>query len=160
MPMSFGRTALSFAFLLLFASPVQIVSAQAPVQRELNTLEIIGDDVPQPDRSILKRSVTPQMAQQTRATWLPLVPPEAQPPQLAAGIVAIQFNLHADGSISEMKIDRSTGIVALDPAAWHAIVATRFAALPPEMALKTVRMQMVFVYNEVVPVRGPEPALR
>jgi TonB family protein len=119
----FGRTSISLLLVSLSLSPLHLDAAQAPAQQEHNAIEIV-ENVPQPDRSILEKSVLPAMARQTKATWLPLVPPEAQPPRLARGIVSIQFTLHSDGTVSAMKIERSAGIVALDRAAWAAIVGT------------------------------------
>jgi TonB family protein len=142
----FDRTTISLVFVLLLVCLMHLEAAQAPKQQEHNAAEIV-ENVPQPDRSILQKSVLPQMARQTKATWLPLVPPEAQPPRLARGIVTIQFTLHSDGTISGMKLERSTGIIAMDRAAWNAIVATPYAAFPSEVALQSVRMRMVFVYT-------------
>ena len=146
----FGRSAISLLLVSLSLSPTHLNAAQATAQQEHNAVEIV-ENVPQPDRSILQKSVLPAMARQTKATWLPLVPPEAQPPRLVRGIVSIQFTLHSDGTVSGMKIERSAGIVALDRAAWAAIVATPHTAFPTDMALQSVRMRMVFVYNEEQP---------
>lgn len=145
-----SRTAISLLLVSLSLSPMHLNAAQAPAQQERNAAEIV-ENVPQPDRSILQKSVLPAMARQTKAIWLPLVHPEAQPPRLAKGIVTIQFTLHSDGTISGMKLERSTGIVAMDRAAWNAIVATPHAAFPSDMALQSVRMRMVSVYNEEQP---------
>jgi TonB family protein len=146
----FGCTAISLLLVSLSLSPMHLDAAQAPAQEEHNAVEIV-ENVPQPDRSILQKAVIPQLARQTKATWLPLVPQEAQPPRLARGIVSIQFTLHADGTVSAMKIERSTGIVALDRAAWAAIVATPHLAFPSDMTLQSIRMRMVFLYNEEPP---------
>ncbi len=151
----FGRTAISLLLVSLSLSPMHLNAAQAPAQQEHNAVEIV-ENVPQPDRSILQKSVLPAMARQTKATWLPLVPPEAQPPRLARGIVTIQFTLHSDGTISGMKLERSTGIVAMDRAAWNAIVATPYAAFPSEVALQSVRMRMVFVYTGDLSAHTPD----
>ena len=151
----FGRTAISLLLVSLSLSPMHLNAAGAPAQQEHNAVEIV-ENVPQPDRSILEKAVIPQLARQTKATWLPLVPPEAQPPRLARGIVTIQFTLHSDGTISGMKLERSTGIVAMDRAAWNAIVATPYAAFPPEVALQSVRMRMVFVCTGDLSAHTPD----
>jgi TonB family protein len=153
---AFGCTAISLLLVSLSLSPMHLDAARAPAQQEHNAIEIV-ENVPQPDRSILQKSVLPQMARQTKATWLPLVPPEAQPPRLARGVVTIQFTLHSDGTISGMKLERSTGIIAMDRAAWAAIVATPLTAFPSDVALQSIKMRMVFLYNEESPSPGSVP---
>ncbi|WP_158790012.1 energy transducer TonB [Granulicella sp. L60] len=149
----FRRAAISLVFVSLPLSAVRLDASPESGEQEHNTLEIV-ENVPQPDRSILEKAVIPQLARQTKATWLSLIPGEAQAPRLARGIVSIQFTLHSDGTVSAMKIERSAGIVALDRAAWAAIVGSPRTAFPSDMALQSVRMRMVFLYN------GEQPSLR
>ena len=155
----FGRTVISLLLVSLSLPPTHLDASPAPAQQEHNAIEIV-ENVPQPDRPILEKSGLPQMVRQTKATWLPLVLQEARPPRLAAGIVSIQFTLQADGTISEMKFERAVGIIALDRAAWHAIVATPYAAFPSDKFLQSVRMRMDFLYNGNLPSHTPDSGPR
>ncbi len=155
----FRRAAISLLLVSLSLSPMHLDASPAAGQQEHNAVEIV-ENVPQPDRSILEKAVIPRLARQTKATWLPLSPEEARAPRLARGIVSIQFTLHSDGTVSATKIERSAGIVALDRAAWAAIVATPHAAFPSDMALRSVRMRMVFLYNEEQPAPTPDSVPR
>ena len=93
----FRRAAISLLLVSLLLSPMHLDASPATAQQDHNTLEIV-ENVPQPDRSILEKAVIPQLARQTKATWLPLIPEEARAPRLARGIVSIQFTLHSDGT--------------------------------------------------------------
>jgi TonB family protein len=155
----FRRAAISLMLVSLPMSAMRLDASPSSWEKEHNTLEIV-ENVQQPDRSILEKAVIPQLARQTKATWLALIPEEARAPRLARGIVSIQFTLHSDGTVSAMKIERSAGIVALDRAGWAAIVATPHTAFPSDMALQSVRMQMVFVYNGGLPASTPDSGPR
>jgi TonB family protein len=155
----FRRAAISLMFVSLSMSAKRLDASPAFGDQERNTVEIV-ENVPQADRSILEKAVIPQLARQTKATWLPLISEEARAPRFSRGIVSIQFTLHSDGTVSAMKTERSAGIVALDRAAWAAIVATPHTAFPSDMALQSVRMRMVFLYNEEQPSPTPDSVPR
>ncbi|HYS62957.1 MAG TPA: hypothetical protein VEN30_03910, partial [Paraburkholderia sp.] len=53
--------------------------------------------------------------------WNPLIPQEVEPPLLKRGIVGIRFIILPDGEIGDIKLETTSGDVALDKAAWYAI---------------------------------------
>ena len=53
-----------------------------------------------------------------RQTWYKLMPPKVYPPIRTHGKVSIEFLIHKNGKVSSMKIQTSSGDVALDRSAW------------------------------------------
>ena len=78
------------------------------------------------------------------------------PPELAgdifrgsiAGHVDFEFAVEKDGSMSALRMLKSSGTPALDRAAQNALASSRFLPLPSEYAPARVTMSVTFVYNE------------
>lgn len=69
----FRRAAISLMFVSLSMSAKRLDASPAFGDQERNTVEIV-ENVPQADRSILEKAVIPQLARQTKGTWLPRFP--------------------------------------------------------------------------------------
>lgn len=64
------------------------------------------------------------------------------------GHVDIEFTVQRDGSLTNMKVLKSTGTPALDRAAQNALLGSRFLPLPNDFSPPNVSMQVTFFYNE------------
>jgi TonB family protein len=64
------------------------------------------------------------------------------------GHVDFEFTVERDGSISELRMLKSSGTVSLDRAAQNALTSSRLAALPDDYGPPRVTMQVTFFYNE------------
>jgi protein TonB len=64
------------------------------------------------------------------------------------GHVDIEFTVERDGTMTGVKILKSSGTPALDRAAQNALVASRLLALPADYGPPRVTMQASFYYNE------------
>ncbi len=64
------------------------------------------------------------------------------------GHVDLEFIVARDGSLSNLRLLKSTGTPALDRAAQNALLGSRFLALPSDFAPEAVTMQVTFFYNE------------
>lgn len=64
------------------------------------------------------------------------------------GHVDIEFTVLRDGSLTNMKVLKSTGTPALDRAAQNALLGSRFLGLPSDFSPASVTMQVTFFYNE------------
>ena len=63
--------------------------------------------------------------------WEPLIPEEVEAALLKRGEVGIRFTILPDGQIGDMKLETPSGDVALDHAAWGAIISEgQFPPLP------------------------------
>jgi TonB family protein len=80
--------------------------------------------------------------------WNPLIPEEANPPISKRGVVGIRFTILPDGQIGDMKLETPSGDVALDHAAWGAIVGEgQFPPLPKEFHGPYLELRAGFFYN-------------
>jgi TonB family protein len=73
------------------------------------------------------------------------------PPSVTLGIrghVDLEFRVERDGTMSGLRIVRSSGTPALDRAARNALLGSRFLALPADFRPGYVDMQVAFFYNE------------
>ena len=64
------------------------------------------------------------------------------------GHVDIEFWVERDGSMTELRILKSSGTPALDRAAQNALTGSRLLALPADFGPQRVHMQVSFFYNE------------
>ena len=67
------------------------------------------------------------------------------------GRVAIEFMVERDGTMTGLRLVRSSGTLALDRAAQNALSSSRFLALPDDYGPPRITFQVTFFYNE-----GPE----
>ena len=73
------------------------------------------------------------------------------PPQAAyfyAGHVDFEFTVERNGTISSLRMLKSSGTVSLDRAARNALTSSRFMPLPNDYGPPRVTMQITFSYNE------------
>jgi protein TonB len=73
------------------------------------------------------------------------------PPSVSLGIrghVDLEFLVERDGTMSALRIVRSSGTPALDRAARNALMGSRFLPLPADFRPAQVAMQVSFFYNE------------
>ncbi len=64
-----------------------------------------------------------------------------------SGSVEIEFVVERDGSLSGLRVLKSSGTVSLDRAAENALRASRFLALPADYRPVRVPMRVTFFYN-------------
>jgi TonB family protein len=65
-----------------------------------------------------------------------------------SGHVDFEFTLERDGSMSALRMLKSSGTSSFDRAARNALTASRFMALPDDYGPPRVTMQVTFYYNE------------
>jgi TonB family protein len=83
--------------------------------------------------------------------WDPLIPQEVQPPLMKRGIVGIRFTILPDGQIGDIKLETTSGDVALDKAAWYAITSEgQFPPLPRQYHGPSLDLRVGFYYNTPV----------
>jgi protein TonB len=64
------------------------------------------------------------------------------------GHVDFEFTVERDGSLSSLRMVKSSGTPALDRAAHNALQNSRFLALPSDYGPPQIQMQVSFFYNE------------
>ncbi|HZR25894.1 MAG TPA: TonB family protein [Vicinamibacterales bacterium] len=80
------------------------------------------------------------MMERVRSAWMPN--------QGARGEVYIHFNIHRNGSITDARIDASSGNPLLDNAALRAIISTRsLPPLPDQYSNPTLGVRLQFIYQ-------------
>lgn len=80
--------------------------------------------------------------------WMPLIPPEAKPPEAKQAESSIRFTILPDGSIGAMHLDESTHEDAVNRSCWGAITsAGHFPALPTGMESKPLELRIHFYVN-------------
>ena len=83
--------------------------------------------------------------------WNPLIPQEVEPPLMKKGIVGIRFTILRDGEIGSIKLETTSGDVALDKAAWYAITSEgQFPPLPNEYKGQQLDLRVGFFYNQPI----------
>jgi hypothetical protein len=86
---------------------------------------------------------------ETERTWDPLIPDEVNPPLLKSGQVQIRFKVLPNGRLMDgsMTLEGSSGDVALDRAAWGALVGSNYPPLPREFHGPYLELRALFMYN-------------
>lgn len=80
--------------------------------------------------------------------WFPLIPEVALPPMMKKGRVVIEFSIMKNGTIQGLQIVSSSGDIALDRAAYGALMnAVPLPRLPLEYAGDFLRIRAAFYYN-------------
>ncbi len=64
------------------------------------------------------------------------------------GHVDLEFTVERDGSMSGVRLLKSSGTLALDRAAQNALLGSQLMRLPSDFAPERVTMQVTFFYNE------------
>jgi hypothetical protein len=83
--------------------------------------------------------------------WEPLLPPEVYEPLYKRGIVGIIITILPDGQIGGMALETRSGDVALDKAAWSAILSEgQFPPLPRAFHGPNLMVRDTFLYNEPI----------
>jgi TonB family protein len=114
--------------------------AGGPLQAGAQILSDIGDW----DPSLYMRKLHDDI----QRNWDPLIPEEVQPPLMKRGIVGIRFIILRDGQIGDIKLETTSGDVALDKAAWYAITSEgQFPQLPKEFHGQQLELRIGFYYN-------------
>jgi TonB family protein len=80
--------------------------------------------------------------------WFPLIPEDALPPMMKKGRVVIDFAIMKDGSVQGLTVVSSSGDVALDRAAYGALLnAVPLPRLPAEFTGPFLKIRAAFYYN-------------
>ena len=83
-----------------------------------------------------------------RINWYNLIPEEARPPLLKHGKVAIRFLITSNGKVAGLFVERPSGDVPLDRAAYGGITASDpFSPLPNEFHDPYIALRITFFYN-------------
>jgi protein TonB len=64
------------------------------------------------------------------------------------GHVDFEFTVERDGSVSSLRVLKSSGTASLDRAAQNALTSGRFMPLPDDYGPPRVTIQVTFSYNE------------
>ncbi|HUB51633.1 MAG TPA: energy transducer TonB [Terracidiphilus sp.] len=86
---------------------------------------------------------------ETERTWDPLIPDEVNPPILKSGVVVIRFKVLPNGRLMDgsVMLEGRSGDVALDRAAWGALVGSNYPPLPREFHGPYIELRAYFLYN-------------
>jgi TonB family protein len=83
-----------------------------------------------------------------KASWIRLLPQEAQTPANLQGETVIRLTINADGKISAMHMDASSHQTKVDRAAWESITNIgKFPALPKEFSGRNLELRILFNEN-------------
>jgi TonB family protein len=83
-----------------------------------------------------------------KQNWYMLIPEVARAPLMKKGKVSIEFAILKDGSVAGMRLEGSSGDVALDRAAWGGITASNpFPPLPSQFGGQYLALRFHFYYN-------------
>jgi len=117
--------------------------ASGPLQAGATILSDIGDWDPSAYMRRLHNDI--------QRNWNPLIPEEVEPPLYKKGVVGIRFIILRDGQIGDIKLETTSGDVALDKAAWYAITSEgQFPPLPREYHGQQLELRVGFFYNEPI----------
>ncbi len=85
------------------------------------------------------------------------MPNQVKPPMSLAGAVLIRFQILSNGRLKDgsMTLEERAGIVALDRAAWYAIVQSNYPPLPAGYKGGPLDLRIRFRYNGGAP-RAPQ----
>jgi outer membrane biosynthesis protein TonB len=86
---------------------------------------------------------------ETERTWDPLIPDEVNAPLYKSGMVVIRFKVLPNGRLMDgsVMLEGRSGDVALDRAAWGALVGSNYPPLPREFHGPFLELRAYFLYN-------------
>jgi hypothetical protein len=86
---------------------------------------------------------------ETERTWDPLIPDEVNAPILKSGMVVIRFKVLPNGRLMDgsVMLEGRSGDVALDRAAWGALVGSNYPPLPRDFHGPFIELRAYFLYN-------------
>jgi outer membrane biosynthesis protein TonB len=117
--------------------------SSGPLQAGAQILSDVGDWDPSAYMRKLHNDI--------QRNWDPLIPEEVAAPLMKKGIVGIRFIILRDGQIGDIKLETTSGDVALDKAAWYAITSEgQFPQLPKEYHGQQLELRVGFFYNEPI----------
>lgn len=80
--------------------------------------------------------------------WVPLIPPEARPPQSKQGEALIRFKILPDGKIGAMWLDGSTHDDQINRSCWGSITSEgQFPPLPSGLETRPLILRIHFYVN-------------
>jgi len=89
-----------------------------------------------------------RVLQDVKMNWYNLIPESARAPIMKKGKVSIEFAILKTGQVAGMKLDETSGDVALDRGAWGGITACNpFPPLPAEFGGQYLALRFHFFYN-------------
>jgi TonB family protein len=108
--------------------------------RQQGALEIMSDTQGVDFGPYLQR-----VLQEVKEHWYELIPESAE---MKKGKLMIEFAIGKEGQVIDLKLDVSSGDVALDRPAWGSITGSNpFPPLPPEFHGPDLRLRFRFYYN-------------
>jgi TonB family protein len=114
-------------------------------------LEVLSDTMGVNFDPYLKR-----VLQTVDRNWKLIMPESVFPPIRKSGVVAIEFAILKDGSVSGMKLAGSSGDAALERPAWGSITNSNpFPPLPSEFKGQYLYLRFNYCYNDACP-RQPQ----
>lgn len=92
-----------------------------------------------------------RMLSDVKRNWLPLLPEEIEPPISKQGETRVRFSILPDGRIGGMTLEGRSGDVAIDKAAWGAIISEgQFPPLPKQFHGPNLELRIYFMVNKPV----------
>src|SRR5271169_1811909 len=162
------RQGLWLTFILLLLVTLIVIShAQSPraetvpnagavgPPRAAGNLEVLSDT-----KGVDFNPYLSKLLQKVRANWYNVIPEEARPPQLAAGVTSIEFAILKTGDVRGMRLVHQSGLVNLDRAAWGGIAAcVPFDPLPQQFTGEFLALRMHFYHKpkNLPPNQQPVP---
>ncbi len=117
--------------------------ATEPIPLKRDSIEILSDTMGVNFAPYMKR-----LRFMVQSHWGELIPQSAMPPEMKKGAVVIEFSIRRDGTVQGMKLVSGSGDVALDRAAWGAIVnAVPLPNLPAAFGGDSLKIRTRFLYN-------------
>ncbi len=140
------------------AVPSTLASA-SDLDRSLSStggIEVLSDT-----RGVDFKDYLHQVHQITDSQWEPLIPAEVNPPILLSGVVSVRFKILANGQLKDKSVtlDKRSGHVSLDRAAWDAVTQAVYPPLPTEFKGPYLDLRLYFSYNgakTIGPVASPQ----
>ncbi len=83
-----------------------------------------------------------------RSTWINLMPEEVYSPTFKQGHAKVDFFIYQDGKVRDLRLEATSGDVALDRAAWAAVAASSpLEPLPFQFKGRNLGLRIHFYYN-------------
>jgi TonB family protein len=121
--------------------------AQTPAPATTATTDILSP-IKEADQPIFAEYIKDVIVQ-IEQRWYELIPKKARGRNGKKGELMIQFVIHRDGKVSDMFLAHSSGDIALDRAAWNALVrAAPYKKFPKHVVENELKLRFKFLYNE------------
>lgn len=150
MSVALGLVVITSSYALQTAPPAASLAEPLSAAKESSLSMTVLSAMTDEQSTTFRDHVLQGVSTATYKAWRSRIPAEVRPPISKRGRVAIEFVLHANGTVSDLLLANPSGDVVLDRAAWGAMTSAKYEPFPANFNVREVKLLLSFGYNEEI----------